>query len=126
MENIERETIEITTPTEEHKVVLKKWITGGERRELRNTYLSKMEMGVGKEVQIGKVNSAELIDDTENKAIEIIVVSIDGSDKDILKRLLEMRDKDYSFVYKEIDKIAKDADFLVEEPTPESGIGSEG
>ena len=34
MEN--RETREIITPIDKHKVVIKTWITGGEVRELRN------------------------------------------------------------------------------------------
>jgi hypothetical protein len=110
---MERETIKITTPLEKHEVVLKAWLTGGERRALRNAFLSKMDISVGEDkVNTEKVNSAEVIEEAENKTFETVIVSIDGDSKDIVKRLLEMRDTDYNFVTEEIKKITEEKSFF--------------
>lgn len=104
-----RETFKIKTPVSQNEVELKSWLTGGERRELRNAFLGKMELSVGNEkVLAEKINSAEVINAAEDKAIEMVIVSIDGKKENLLKTILGMRDKDYFFVINEINKITQE------------------
>lgn len=123
----ERETIEIITPIKKHKVVIKAWITGREKRILTRRILSgmKVDMDVGSaggEVQAKEIDMGAVMEDAENKAIEIIVVSVNGKTEGILDAVLDMRDKDYQFVKKEINKISKDKDFLAQGSKPVEAI----
>lgn len=118
-----RETIDVITPVSNQKVVLMKWLTGGERRDLRNSFLSKADLNIGGKQEISKINSKEAIEEAENKAIEIMVISIDGNTEKIVDQVLGMRDTDYYFVIKEIEKITDNKSFLEQEPKPEDGIG---
>jgi len=106
---MERETITIETPLDKHKVVLKAWLTGKEVRDLRNIYLSKMTIG---EKGNPKVNPAEVANEVEDKAIETVVISVNGKKENVLETILNMKSKDYSFVRKKVDEITKDTDFL--------------
>ena len=106
---MERETKEIITPVDKHKVVLNAWITGREKRELRNVFLSKMKVGKAET----ETNPAVLTDEAENKAITMIVVSVDGVKDKIIDKILDMKGKDYDFVIKEINKVSRETDFLV-------------
>ena len=105
-----RETKVIETPLEKDKVELKVWITGREKRELRNIFLENVKFNENKPESIG--NSADIINQAENKAIETVVVSVNEDSKDILNKILEMKAKDYDFVIREINKITKEEDFL--------------
>jgi len=109
---MERETKTITTPIGKHKVVLKAWITGREKRELRNVFLKNVKDVSGKEEPEKMLTSAEIINEAENKAIETVVVSVDGETKNVLDKILDMRAKDFEFIIEEINKITRDSDFL--------------
>lgn len=94
----------IETPLGKSKIEIKEWLTGRDRRALRAVYLNKSEMKMGtKEPEFAL--SGSLIEEAENKAIEIVVVSIDGKKEDILNKLLNMRDEDYEFVMENINRI---------------------
>ena len=108
MENRETKTIE--TPIDKIKIVLKAWITGKEKREIRNVFLSKVKFGED-EKKIER-NPAELADEAENKAIEIIVVSVKDKTENLVEEILNLKAKDYSFVMNEINKVSRDDDFL--------------
>jgi len=109
METNERETRTIKTPVDKHEIVLKTWITGREKRALRNVFLSKMRLGAKVEAES---NPAILTDEAENKAIETIVVSVNGVKDKIVDTILDMKGQDYEFVIKEINKVSKETDFL--------------
>lgn len=105
---MENNTKIIETPVDKHKIEIKTWITGGDRRALRNVYLdvSRIEMK-GDEPEI-KGLTGNIVEQAENKAIEIAVVSIDGSKENILKRILDMHEDDYEIVMQNIEKITKE------------------
>ena len=107
-----RETKEIITPLDKQKVKINAWLTGREKRDLRDVLLEgiKFSMKQG-EAKTESVNTAELVKKTENKAIEIVVVSIDGSEDKVLERLLDMKSQDYDFVISEVNEISKEVDF---------------
>lgn len=107
---MERETKTVVTPIGKQKIVLKAWITGREKRELRNVFLAKVKIAGG--VAETDVNSVDVINAAENKAIDTVVVSIDGDSKNLLDKILDMRSQDYNFVIGEINKITREEDFL--------------
>lgn len=100
----DRETYEITTPAKGHKVVLKSWITGRESQKIDGALFKGVQTTVdGKKIQ-PKISDS-MLSDQENASIEAIVVSVDGNDKDVLNRILDMRKPDYDAVVKEVEKV---------------------
>lgn len=108
---MERETKKIITPSE--KVVeLKTYLTAGEAKELSLVFLKGMKLDYDAETKkpIVKDISGSLINEAENRAIELIVVSFDESNENILGRLLELKSTEFDFVMEEINKITKPID----------------
>lgn len=100
----DRETFEIVTPIKGHIVVLRSWITGRESQKIDGA----MFKGVGT-TQDGKrltpKLSESMLSDQENASIEVVVVSVDGKENDVVNAVLNMRAKDYSFVTAEVSKV---------------------
>ena len=76
---MQRETFEVNT-LGGHKAVLNTYITGGEKRQIVETYLN------GK----AERTEAEKIFASEDLSIRIVVQSLDGSSDNIVARLLEL------------------------------------
>jgi len=111
---MERETKEIITPIDKHKVVLKAWITGREKRKLREPFLARMKFAVdrtGAQPVTKDIDTAKMVEEAENVAIKTIVISVDGSTENVVDKILDMKEKDYEFVMQEIGKIGEDAGF---------------
>ncbi len=107
-----RETKEIITPIGKKKVVLKAWLTGREKRHLRNVLLQDVKFSVEKgDTKTEGINTAEAIQRAEDEAIKTIVVSIEEKTDKILDTILDMRDKDSDFVITEVNKIGRDEGF---------------
>ncbi len=105
---MERETKKITTPS--GKVVeLKTYLTAGEAKELSLVFLKGMKLDYDPETQKSTVKdmSGQLMNEAENRAIELVVVSFDESNENILGRLLELKNTEFSFIMDEINKITK-------------------
>ena len=100
----DRETFEIVTPVKGHVVKLRSWITGRESQKIDGA----MFKGVGT-TQDGKrltpKLSESMLSDQENASIEVVVVSVDGKENDVVNAVLNMRAKDYSFVVAEVAKV---------------------
>ncbi len=100
----DRETFEIVTPVKGHVVVLRSWITGRESQKIDGA----MFRGVGTSQDGKKLTpklSESMLADQENASIEVVVVSVDGKDNDVVNSILNMRAKDYSFVVAEVAKV---------------------
>lgn len=100
----DRETFEIVTPIKGHKVVLRSWITGRESQKIDGA----MFKGVGTTQDGKKLTpklSESMLSDQENASIEVVVVSVDGKENDVVNSVLNMRAKDYSFVTAEVQKV---------------------
>jgi len=106
---MERETKIITTPVDGHKVELKSYIIGRELEEIDDVLYEEMKMSAIVEGQKRGANidfnNARFIRKQLHKAIEILVVSVDGSKENVLDKVLNMKKDDYLFVVNEIDKI---------------------
>lgn len=113
-----RETRTIITPVGKHKVVLKSWITGREKRALLKPFTDNIEVSVGEQgkSEFKTKEASSVIEKAANLVIETIIVSIDGKTEGILDLVLDMRNKDYGFVMSELDKISKEEDFTQPEP----------
>ncbi len=102
-----RETKEIITPLGQQKVILKAWITGREKRDINNAYLADTKVGKDKEIEI----SGNRFNAFQDRALELVVVSINGKSESLLKILLdETKSGDFAFVWKEVDNIINDSD----------------
>jgi len=100
----DRETFEIVTPVKGHVVVLRSWITGRESQKIDGA----MFKGVGTTQDGKKLTpklSESMLSDQENASIEVVVVSVDGKENDVVNSVLNMRAKDYSFVTAEVQKV---------------------
>ena len=105
---MERETKDITTPIGQQKVILKAWLTGRERRDIRSVILEEVKFeqnADGSDVTPGYNISGSVLNKAQDKAFESVVVSVDGNTEKIVDTILDMRDEDFDFIVKEIDKI---------------------
>ena len=113
----ERETKEIVTPIGAIKVVLKSWLTGRESREIRSVLLDNVDFSaVPKDanqesdlVPDYKIKGS-VLEEAQDKAFETVIVSVDGKTEKVADIVLDMRDEDFDFVVKEIDKITGSID----------------
>lgn len=99
------ETIEIRTPIDNHILNLKKWLTGGDTRNINAVLLDDLEIAAGNAVQTEAKIKGEKLTRMVDKQIETVVIDIDGSNENILERLLSMRSDDYNFVVQEVQKV---------------------
>lgn len=108
MSDTQRETKTIKTPSGK-EAKLKTYLTAGESKELSLVFLKGMKLDYDSETKkpIVKDISGSLMNEAENKAIELLVVSFDGSKENILDRLLELRTDEFDFIMKEINEITK-------------------
>ena len=100
---MERETKTITTPSGQ-KLVIKSYLTAGERNALRRVFLEAVS--VDTKGNVGQV-PATVVDLAESKLIELLVVSFGTftSNADIVKCLNEGKPEDYDFVVAELNKL---------------------
>jgi ATP-dependent protease HslVU (ClpYQ) ATPase subunit len=104
---MDRPTKVIETPIDKHKVEIKTYASGGEMEEIQGIFLDSMEMEV-KPTLKGSASpklKGSLVSKANHKALEMLIVSIDGSKENILQNALDMRSKDYQFIVDEINKI---------------------
>lgn len=105
---MERETKEVTTPIGQQKVVLKEWLTGRERRDIRSVLLEEVNFEQNTDSSEAKPAykiHGSVLNKAQDKAFESVVVSVDGNAENIVNIILDMRDEDFDFIQKEIDKI---------------------
>lgn len=96
------ETKEIKTPSGEHTILVKSYLTGEDRRSARRTILDVHEQGIGTKV--------EGIEKVENETILRVVLKIDGDDQGIINRILSFRDTDYDFIVDTVNEITNGTD----------------
>ena len=104
---MERETKEIIIPVGKNKIIIKSWLTGRERRAIRSVLLEEVKFGQTGEGEVAPEYNIQgsVLNKAQDKAFESVIVSIDGNSDDIVNNILDMRDKDFDFVVKEIDEV---------------------
>lgn len=87
---MERETKEIITPVGKQKIVMYSYLLGGEKKSFIYAEPEK----------------------AQDMIIEKLIVSIDGSNENILERVNNMHGKDYDFIFREISKVIEESSFI--------------
>jgi hypothetical protein len=106
-----QETVTIETPIGKNKVVLRGYVTGRIRQELSAIVAGKAEFAQKTE-QSDDLEAVDLIrltgdqlTELKNKGIELLVLSVDGQEDNIVDRVLNMHEDDTDFVLTEVNKI---------------------
>jgi hypothetical protein len=102
-----RETKEFITPAG-RKIVLRTYLTGREANEIKAAMFSALKMNMD-DAQSGKVNvgdmSGTFLIEQERKALDFLLVSIDGDIMGPVEKLLELPSTEYEAVIKEVNAI---------------------
>lgn len=101
------ETTTIETPLEKHKVELKKSLTGRDRRAIQSVYYEDLDIEVNQQAPEMKGIKGTVVNKAQDRTFETVVISIDGSKENIVDKILDMRDDDFDFIVKEINKITE-------------------
>jgi len=103
----DRETRTVTTPGG-HTVVLRSYLTGREANELRQVLYADLKLNM-EDVQSGKIAIDEIpasfIVNQEQRAIEILVVSVDGVTENAAQTLLDFPEDEYNAVVAVVNEI---------------------
>jgi hypothetical protein len=102
-----RETKEFITPAGRH-ILLRTYLTGREANEIKSAMFSALKMNMD-DAQSGKVNvgdvSGTFLIEQERKALDFLLVSIDGDIMGPVEKLLELPSTEYDAVVAEVNKI---------------------
>jgi hypothetical protein len=110
---MERQYKEVVTPQGKHKVSLKSWLTGREKREIQSVYLQDMDFTASQNAKDGKGEvkdykiSGGKFYEAQNKTLEIVIASVNGSKEKILDQVLDMHSVDFDFIINEIIKLGE-------------------
>lgn len=103
----ERETKTITTPGG-CSILLRTYLTGRESNQLKDVLFSDLKMNMA-DVQAGKIAieniPASFLVKQEEKAIELLVVSVNGVSENVLQTVLDFPTADYDAVVEAINAI---------------------
>lgn len=106
---MERDNKEIITPIGQQKIRIKAWLTARERRSIRAVLLEGVEFstkeGDTENLMSNYKMNASSMDKMQDKTLETVIVDINGSPENVLEAVLDMREEDYNFIIKEIDKV---------------------
>lgn len=91
---MERETQKLTTPAGK-ELVVKAWLTVGERREIQKGLMATRE----------EKPSFDDFSNAQDTMIAVIAKSYDGSDVDVVKRLIDGKQEEYDYVLAEVLKV---------------------
>jgi hypothetical protein len=104
-----RETQSFATPGG-HTVVINAYISGRESNAIKQVLYDDLKMNM-KDAQNGAVAMDDLpssfVVKQEEKAIELIVVSIDGSSEDVIQRVLDLPVAEYNAIVEEVNKVRR-------------------
>lgn len=85
---------------------IKTYITLGESREIQSVFLESVEMGMDElgNAKIGNIKG-ELAAKAQNKAIEVLIVSVNGKKENVLQAVMDLPKDDGEEILVELDKI---------------------
>ena len=104
---MERETKTVKTP-HGHEVVIKTYLTGREAEQVQQVLYTDIKMSMGDlasgKTEIKEIPAAAIIAQ-QRKALEVLLVSIDGSTENVLDRFLDLHSEDCDAVKDEVSTI---------------------
>lgn len=92
------ETKEVKTPSGEHVLLVRNYLTGEDRRENRRFILKLNEDG--------KSATVEGIEEAENFLLKKVILEIDGKKENVIDTVLKMRSDDYDFVVELVNEVS--------------------
>ncbi len=110
----------IKTPKLGVEVELKEWISGREGIEIDKPILDIKVDFLGKVAS--DVNLGEATRLSRENAIKVVVISVGGSNDNILDKILDMPKSEYDFIMEEVDKVISGVDFTKPSVTRKDGI----
>ena len=91
-----------------HTIVLKSYLTGREANQLKALMYGAVKMSM-EDAQSGKTKISEVsgafLAEQEQKALELLVVSFDGSTENPIAKLLDLPSTEYEEVMEQVNKI---------------------
>ena len=96
---MERETTIIVTPIDGIEVIVKKWLTGREKREIQSVFYDTKITANDMSISGDKLTLAQ------DKTVEVTVISVNGKSDKILDDILDMKADDYDYVMEELNRI---------------------
>lgn len=102
---MERATKKFTT-SGGYEIEIKTYLTFGENREITNVYLEGAEMGMDEtgKPKMSTINVG-LTSKAQDKAIELLVVSVNGEKENIVKLVQDLPIQDGNELVEELNKI---------------------
>lgn len=104
-----RETKKLTTPGGK-ELVLKTYITGRDNRDLQAVFLNKVSLKQTPEGQSMEGLKGSAAAEAEDLAVQLIVVSFDGSSDDLVNRILDLPNTETDFIKKAINEVTNPKD----------------
>lgn len=105
----ERETKTLTTPGGK-EFILKTYVTGREARQLQAIFLDKVSLKQTPEGQTMEGLKGSAAAEAEDLAVKLIVISFDGSEDDLINRILDLPNTDTDFIKKTINEVTSPKD----------------
>ena len=102
MVNIPEETKEIELPSGSHKVLVRGYITGEDRRANRRLLVKLSEES--------KEDRVAIIEAAENALLSQIVLELDGNGDDLIDRILKLPADDYDLIIDTVNEVAEGFD----------------
>lgn len=96
--------------TEKHSFVLNEYLTGREKRSVKNALYAGKNMRLkGKGAESDDI-PMEDIDASNDKAIELMVVTMDDTKETVLSRVLDLPSQEYDALMNKIDELTGESE----------------
>ena len=105
-----QETVELKLPISGKTVTLRGFITGRIDQEIQNVFLNDTDIEADSKGGQAMKMKASLTQLANNKAIELIVLSIDGNTENVLDQVLDLHSVDYKAVVAKVNEVSGPAD----------------
>lgn len=111
------EPIELITPIGGVKVLIKPFVTGRIRFELRETILREMTVSGKSEEARELTFTPDVMLKGQRRAVELLVISVDGKTDKVLDTVLDMHEEDAQAVFNAVEKLARINDISEQKKT---------
>lgn len=105
-----KETIELKLPVSGKVAVLRGYITGRIDQQIQGVFLEETAIEADSKGSQSVKMKASLTQLANNKAIELIVLSIDGNTDNILDQVLDLHSDDYKAVIAKVNEVSAPTD----------------
>lgn len=101
------DTITITTPATQKVVILKSFITGGDDEAIQGVIEDSLSIDASGDGDGQAKIRGSVVREMRHKALEIVVLSVDGESEDVVEKLRALPVQDYKFVCAKVDEVTE-------------------